>query len=589
VNLSSAFALFVGMFIVHSSFSTAVTQRRKEIGLLRALGATRRQVRNLFLAESLAVGVLGSLVGVATGVLVAGAITAAFARLAAELYGLAQQPSQGVTDVRLLMLAAATGAITSVVATLLPAIHAARIQPTEALQQTVTAGQVQHSWRRPILCGALAATAAVLLAVDGPRLLSYLGYALTVVVALVAGPLLARALVLALRPAMKFWRPIEGALAGDSLLVSERTSGAILALTFSLALAIAFAGVARGAYASVVQWLDSTMNADLFVLPSQRLELHAMRFPPDMAAEIASIPGVARVQTYRSSRATFRGKPVMVAAIEMKSVRETARQRPVAGSPDTMYEAAAAGRGVLVSDNLAQSQALRLNDTIDLPAPAGTIHLPIVGILADYTDQQGTIFVDRSVFLSFWRDDMASDFRVFVAPDADAARVRQAITDRFAGRRHVFIMTNGDARQYVLGTADQWFQLIDLQVGIAVVVAILGIVNALTVSITDRRRELGVLKAVGALRGQIRRTIWLEASGVAVIGLILGAILGAVLLRFLLDIVQRDAAGLRLDYQYPFGTVAVLVPVMLAAAIAAAIWPSQVAVRGSLVEALEYE
>src|SRR5205085_6094640 len=100
VNLSSAFALFVGMFIVHSSFSTAVTQRRKEIGLLRALGATRGQIRNLFLAESVAIGVLGSLVGIVAGVLVAGAITAAFARLAAELYGVAQQTPHGIADVR---------------------------------------------------------------------------------------------------------------------------------------------------------------------------------------------------------------------------------------------------------------------------------------------------------------------------------------------------------------------------------------------------------------------------------------------------------------------------------------------------------
>jgi putative ABC transport system permease protein len=129
----------------------------------------------------------------------------------------------------------------------------------------------------------------------------------------------------------------------------------------------------------------------------------------------------------------------------------------------------------------------------------------------------------------------------------------------------------------------------NIQIAVAVLVAILGIVNTLTVSITDRRRELGVLKAVGALRGQIRRTIWLEAGSIAVIGLVLGGALGAISLRYLLDIVQRDALGLRLGYEYPGPTMLMLVPIMIGAALLAAVWPSHLAVRGSLVEALEYE
>jgi putative ABC transport system permease protein len=122
-----------------------------------------------------------------------------------------------------------------------------------------------------------------------------------------------------------------------------------------------------------------------------------------------------------------------------------------------------------------------------------------------------------------------------------------------------------------------------------VIVAILGIVNTLTVSITDRRRELGVLKAVGGLHGQIRRTIWIEALSIAVLGLILGFSLGAINLYYILQIVERDIAGLRLDYEYPVAVTLGLVPTMLVAALVAAVWPAESAVRGSLVEALECE
>ena len=136
---------------------------------------------------------------------------------------------------------------------------------------------------------------------------------------------------------------------------------------------------------------------------------------------------------------------------------------------------------------------------------------------------------------------------------------------------------------------NQWLNLTSVQVAVAVLVAILGIVNTLTVSITDRRRELGVLRAVGGLHGQIRRTIWIEALSIATIGLALGFAFGAVNLYYTLQIVRQDVVGMRLDYQFPVSVVLGLVPMMLTAAFVAAVWPAESAVRGSLVEALEYE
>jgi putative ABC transport system permease protein len=128
-----------------------------------------------------------------------------------------------------------------------------------------------------------------------------------------------------------------------------------------------------------------------------------------------------------------------------------------------------------------------------------------------------------------------------------------------------------------------------MQIAVAVLVAILGIVNTLTVSITDRRRELGVLRAVGGLHGQVRRTIWLEALSIAVLSLVLGFALGAANLYYILQIIQRDIAGMRLDYTFPVSVTLGLAPTILAAAFIAALWPAESVVHGSLVEALEYE
>ena len=136
---------------------------------------------------------------------------------------------------------------------------------------------------------------------------------------------------------------------------------------------------------------------------------------------------------------------------------------------------------------------------------------------------------------------------------------------------------------------NQWFGMTYLQMLVAVSVAVLGIVNTLTVSITDRRRELGVLRAVGGLRKQIRHTIWMEAFTIGLIGVLLGLMLGAVNLAYMLQIVQVDLTGIPISYRFPFAIALLLLPVILVAAFASTILPAETAVRSSLVEALEYE
>jgi putative ABC transport system permease protein len=591
VGISSLFALFIGMFIIYNSFAIAVTQRRAEIGILRALGATRRQIRWLFLGESAVTGLIGSAGGLVFGVLIARGIAASIGTLIADVYGVAQHADELSTSPALLALALAIGIGTSIAAAAIPARNAARVDPVQALQkgkyQILSAGE---SRTRVVLGVVLGAVSIVCLSAGTSRPVFYAGYVLAIVVSLLISPLLSLALAKALRPLLKWLRPVEGALAADSLIQSpRRTSASVAALMLSLALVVAFAGMARASYDSIIDWMESALNPELFVLPSQNIVMRTIRFPPSMGPEIAAIPGVERVQMVRDARIVFRKTPVMVVAVDVSSIAQTVRREPVAGDADDMYRRTAAGEGLMVSDNLAQLQGLKLGEVLEVPAPNGLIALPIVGIVVDYSDQQGTILMDRSLFLRYWNDDSVNVFRVYLKPGADAPDVRQRILERYAGARQVFVLTNTELKSYILKITDQWFGLTSVQIAVAVLVAILGIVNTLTVSITDRRRELGVLQAVGGLHGQIRRTIWLEALSIGTLGLALGFSLGAVNLYYILQIVHHDIAGMRLDYVFPVGTVLALVPTILGAALVAAIWPAESAVHGSLVEALEYE
>jgi putative ABC transport system permease protein len=591
VGISSLFALFIGMFIIYNSFAIAVTQRRSEIGILRALGATRGQIRWLFLGESAVTGLIGSLGGLAFGMLIARGIAATIGGLIADVYGVAQHADEVSSSPSLLLLALAIGIGTSIIAAAVPARSAARVDPVQALQkgkyQVLSAGENRL---RTILGLVLAAMSIACLVAGTSRPIFYAGYAMAIAVALLISPLLSLALAKALRPILKWLRPVEGALAADSLIQSpRRTSASVAALMLSLALVIGFAGMARASYMSIIDWMQTALNPELFIMPSQSIVARTIRFPASMGAEVAAIPGVRRVQMVRDTRVMFRRTPVMVVAVDVKSLAETAQRQPIAGNADEMYRRGAAGEGLIVADNLAQLQRLKVGDMLEVPAPNGVIRLPIVGIILDFSDQQGTIFMDRSLFIKYWNDDTVNVLRVYLNPGTPAPSVRQRILARYAGRRQVFVLTNQELKRYILTVTDQWFGLTSVQIAVAVLVAILGIVNTLTVSITDRRRELGVLQAVGGLRGQIRRTIWLEALSIGTIGLALGLMLGAVNLYYILQVVHNDVAGMRLDYSFPVSTSLALVPTILGAALIAAIWPAESAVHGSLVEALEYE
>jgi putative ABC transport system permease protein len=489
----------------------------------------------------------------------------------------------------LLAVSFIVGMATSVIAAAIPARNAARIDPVLALQkgryQVLSAGEN----RLRVVCAAIIALVSIgCLALSESRPVFYAGYVLALLAVLLVGPQLSLGLARLIRPVLKRLSPIEGALAADSLIQTpRRTSASVTALMLSLALVVAFEGMAGASYRSIVSWMNTTLNPDLFVVPS--INTQTIRFPAPMRSEILALPGVERVQTLRNVRTTFRQSEVTVVAVEMSSVAQTDASDPVEGHKGDMYRQAASGAGLLVSDNLAQLQHLKLGEVVEVDAPYGQLRLPIVGIVLDYSDQQGAILMDRSVFTHYWEDDSVNMFRVYVKQGLSAAAVREQILLRYAGRRQVFVLTNNELKGNILKIAQQWFAMTFVQIAIAVLVAMLGIVNTMTVSIADRRRELGVLRAVGALHGQVRRTIWIEALAVATVGLILGYVMGAINLYYLLEIVRRDIAGMRLDYQFPLTTAVAVAPVILVASLVAALWPAESAVRESLVEALEYE
>ncbi|MGH9592817.1 MAG: ABC transporter permease, partial [Bryobacteraceae bacterium] len=256
-NITSVFALFIGMFIIYNTFAIAVTERRSEIGILRALGATRGQIRKLFLAESAIAGLAGTAVGVGFGIVMARGMAGYIGGLLSEVYGVAQRADDIIVEPWLIGAAVAMGLITSLVAAVIPARSAAGVDPVKALQkgvhQSLSAGENRRRRRWALACAAASALAFVFSRVTW---IFYGGYILAVLTAVLLSPALSLWLARALRPVLARLRPVEGALAADSLIQApRRTSGTVAALMLSLALVISLGGLARASYDSLAEWM----------------------------------------------------------------------------------------------------------------------------------------------------------------------------------------------------------------------------------------------------------------------------------------------------------------------------------------------
>ncbi len=590
-NITSTFALFIGMFIIYNTFAVAVTQRRAEIGVLRTLGATRAQVRNLFLVESAAAGLIGSTLGVLFGIALARAMASFIGGVLVQAYGVAPGTEPATASPALIAFALTAGVLTSLIAGVLPARAAASVDPVKALQKGSSqfVGKEENRTRFRLASVAASSSLAILIFSKNSILFDG-GFILAVLAATLISPYLSLHLSRLLRPILAWLSPVEGALAADRLIRgNRRISGTVAALMLSLSLVIALGGIGRSIYVAITDWARVALDPDLFVTSAPSLTTRAFVFPASLAEELRAVPGIAEVQAVRTVRINVRGGPVMLMAIDVASAARHAKLPAIEGDTEDMYRRAARGEAVLASDVFTGLRGAKFGEMLEIPAPNGTLHLPVAGIIRDFSDQQGSLTISRELFQQAWNDDRANFFRVYLQPGANETLVRQTILEKFGRSQRLFVLTNHDVRHFVSSITDQWFGLTYIQIAVAVLVAVLGIVNALTVSITDRRCELGVLRAVGGLRQQIRNTLWMEALAIGIIGIVLGLTLGAVTLYYAMGITRRDITGLGIGYAYPLRTAVCLIPVILAAAWVAALGPAESAVRGSLVEAIRYE
>jgi putative ABC transport system permease protein len=579
-------ALFVGAFIIFNTFSITVAQRTTEFGLLRTIGASRRQILRSVVLEALIIGLGASIVGLFAGILTAKGITALFKAFSIDL------PSQGtVLLTRTVIVSLLVGTIVTVIAGLGPARRATRVPPLAALRHDVMpTGRAGR--RRSIVATSLTAFGVLLLgmglfAASGAS--AVLGLMAIGAIAIFVGiALLSNRLVPPIASALGWplekLRGLTGRLARENAERNpSRTAVTAAALMIGLALVTFVTVLAAGLRASINDTVDKNFAGDLVLTNKAGFG----PIPTEAGRAVARTPGVRTVSPINASAGNVEGVSgtTSVEGLDPRSFTKVWKPEVKKG-PDTVIDTLGPRDAVLV-DDWAKSNHFGIGDRVSIKTPTDrTIALTVRGTV----DNKGDVFDPvTTTYATVRREFRQRDDQVDLiktSPGADVGLI-QARIDKLLDARFPIVRSQNQ-QQYkddIAGQVNQILYLVYALLSLSIIVSLFGIVNTLVLSIHERTRELGMMRAIGTSRRQVRRIVRYESLITALIGGVLGILIG-LLLGAMTTFALADQG---FTLQIPFGYLAIFLVVTAVAGVLAAIPPARRASRLDVLEALAYE
>ena len=585
----SLVSLLVGMFLIYNTIEASVVRRRSEIGILRSLGVTRREIRWLFLGEAAVLGAVGIAVGMAGGYLLARWFVGTVAETISSLYVLLSV-QQVVVSPWIWSSALLLGLASVVAAAWLPARAAAAMDPVETLHHGARIEKAVRLSRGWILASALSLFLAITLSAlalrTGPAWLGF-GAAFFVLAGFSSiAPDITFRFARAVRAAVH--QEIEPRLAalnlGRTLL---RNSVTIASLAAAVAMSVGVGVMVFSFRQTVGDWINQTLIADLFIGPAANEIAGPTSFVPTAAIDyLEKNPAVEEVDTYRGVELPFRDQTIALAVVRGSNRRNL---RFLRGRNDEIIHRFYNEQCVLVSESFARRFRLAEGETLRLPSPEGVESFPIAGVFYDYTSDQGTVFLSEKNFLKFWHDDRVNSLGLYLKKGADPETVAEAFRGRFSKSGEFSIYSNRLLRARIFEIFDQTFAVTYVLRTIAVVVAIVGIFLGLTTLVTERSRELGVMRSIGASAAQIRRLLLWESGMIGLLASALGLASGLCLSLILTGVINRAFFGWTIQLAFPWWSLA-WTPIWIVAAAVVAGWiPAWQAGRINVAEAVRSE
>lgn len=556
-----AVAVLVGAFIIYNTFSMLIAQRLRELALLRAIGADRGQVGRSVLAEAVIIGLIGSALGLLCGVGLAFGVSA---MLKAADFGL---PSASMSvRPRTIAVTLLLGVAVTVVSAYSPARRAVRVAPVEAMRGG--RGPVRESLRSRTIAGAVLAVAGVALIVTGACHIGAtaasivgIGTAAVIFAVLFAAPALSRPVVRGLSVLLRPFGSVGRMSRDNALRHPRRTAATAFALMLGLLLVSSIGILDASAKAGITDLVDKGVKADYLLAGPPTAGL-----PPAVAAVAQRVSGVGAVASLRTVGVRV-GSEQLTGTVPEGPLRDVLDYTVVQGT-DRL-----GGNGVMTSETEASQQHWKLGETIELTsADKRTYPVTVQGIYKD-TRLLGPLVAPKAFYDKVVPVSLRTDYLVLLTarPGANPAALRGGLESAMRPYPIVQVQDRGEFKGSQGSQIDAMVGILYGLLALSVVIAVLGIANTLALSVVERRREIGVLRAVGMRRAQVRRTIYLESALIAVFGALIGVGLGSgVGVAFLRTL--RDF-GL-VEISVPWGQLASTLPVAGVVGVLAALWPA---------------
>jgi putative ABC transport system permease protein len=579
-------ALALAGLIMYNTFRTSVAERQRDIGMLRAVGARRKTVMRAILYEGLILAVLGTVVGMLLGVAFAFGARAAFSSMLESLMGSTLGPPR--FDALTFIVTILFGLGVPLVSVLFPARGASRITPLEAMRPN-TVAQEAAIRRSRLIVGLICLVLGVAGLLSGYFPLMALGMMIFLLALGLLGPLLISPVTATFSRALNLVFGQEGEIAaGNIARQPRRASITASSLMISLAILIGMGGMLASTYGGALHFLDSSLRSDYIMMSTLVITNDTIGAGPDLAETVKRVKGVKELTTMRqidvmnADNVGFR-----LIGIDPLAYERIAGLSFVEGD-SSAFEQMPSGNFVIINGRYASQFGTKVGDTITLDGDHGPVNVQVAAIGLDYLNMKlPTVYIDQT---SLTREyGVRNDVMLLInrEPDADVEQLEEdlmAVTQAYPGFGIISREELWESQKQMTDSAT-----IGLNIFLAILAApaLLGLANALSINVIERTREIGMMRAVGAKRRQIRRMVVAESLLLCLMGIALGAISGIMLSYVMTGVLEF--AGLQIPYNFPVAGLIVAIAAGLICGILAALIPARRASDLQIVAALAYE
>jgi len=580
-------AVFVGAFLIFNTFSMNLAERSKEIATLRSIGASRSQIIILVLTEAFSLGVLGSILGIFLGRLLAQSVFETMTIVNKVYLGSVIITTQSI------VLAVATGVLVSIIAAFYPARKAGRISPVSVFKEHARQRSVWIE-KKGYLVGLILLLSALVLGFypDDSNLkvdlLQVANFGVLLGMTLIL-PVLIKPLSWLFQKLFAFSQSAK--IAGRNLPRAKlRSALTVSALTVGLIMVIGIEAMNISYQRTCDKWINSSINVDIFVRPkiSYGFEIGQI-VPMDIALEkiIAKTKGVKAVTPVRMFKAKSKKNSILIVASRPEKARKIVNHYFVEGNPSAAYDELEKGGSVIVSTIVRDEYGYKLGQRLPIKTAAGEKHFKIVGIISDFISEDGSATISWSDQKRYFKTDKADIFDIDIKKGFTLAQVKTKLENKLAGKG-IFVMTTKDVRQQVGKEIAISFYLMDAIVFIALIVAAFGIVNTLSMSVLERQREIGIMRALGAFAGQIGLMIIAEALLIGVIGASVG-LAGGLFAAYFMIMATSILTHFPVPYVLPVNAMFISAAIAVLLSSLAGIYPAFRAAKTNIIQAVQYE